>query len=100
MADEEQEDEEPFEGIDIDSPLGRIRVGRGRGRGTFAGAPERDGAFSVLDGLDRMSRSSGGAPLDRAEELPDRLQCTGLIKLAGNHHQGIVRPIMEVVEGL
>jgi len=31
MPDVESE-EEPFEGIDIDSPIGRIRMGRGRGR--------------------------------------------------------------------
>ena len=31
MEDVEHEGDEPFDGIDIDSPLGRIRLGRGRG---------------------------------------------------------------------
>jgi len=30
MEGEERESDEPFEGVDIDSPLGRIRLGRGR----------------------------------------------------------------------
>ena len=33
MEDVGPENDEPFDGIDIDSPLGRIRLGRGRGRG-------------------------------------------------------------------
>jgi hypothetical protein len=31
MEDAERENDEPFDGVDIDSPLGRIRLGRGRG---------------------------------------------------------------------
>lgn len=33
MEDTERDDDEPFEGVDIESPVGRIRMGRGRGRG-------------------------------------------------------------------
>jgi hypothetical protein len=32
MEDMERDNDEPFDGVDIDSPLGRVRLGRGGGR--------------------------------------------------------------------
>jgi hypothetical protein len=40
MEGTEHEDEEPFAGVDIDSPLGRIRLGRGRGSAFRAGVDD------------------------------------------------------------
>lgn len=46
MDDTEREGDEPFEGVDIDSPLGRIRLGRGGGRrGVHFELGKRDSAY-------------------------------------------------------
>ena len=47
MEDAEHETDEPFEGVDIDSPVGRIRLGRGRGRRLRSRAGNADDAYSA-----------------------------------------------------
>ncbi len=47
MEDTEREDDEPFEGVDIDSPVGRIRLGRGHGRRFRFRAGTADDAYSA-----------------------------------------------------
>ena len=47
MEDEERENDEPFEGVDIDSPVGRIRLGRGRGRRLRSKAGNAGDAYSA-----------------------------------------------------
>jgi len=47
MEDAEHESDEPFEGVDIDSPVGRIRLGRGRGRRLRSEAGNADDAYSA-----------------------------------------------------
>jgi hypothetical protein len=47
MEDAEGERDEPFEGVDIDSPLGRVRLGRATGRGVQADAEVGDDAYKA-----------------------------------------------------
>jgi len=47
MEDAEHESDEPFEGVDVDSPVGRIRVGRSRGRRFRFRVGDRDDAYSA-----------------------------------------------------
>jgi len=47
MEDTERESDEPFEGVDVDSPVGRIRVGRSRGRRFRFRVGNADDAYSA-----------------------------------------------------
>jgi hypothetical protein len=53
MEDAERENDEPFEGIDVDSPLGRVRLGRATRRSISVNATSEDDAYSAARRLVR-----------------------------------------------
>ncbi len=79
MEDAERDNDEPFEGVDIDSPLGRVRLGRAAGRGVQANAEGVDDAYKAA--RRRVRRRIHVEPPHRPEQQRIQRQLIAVIPL-------------------